>query len=75
MADSLVAVITLVSNRPGSQGADGVPFDTEERIGAREFLKTIGSGAAHLLALERSKRGLRARAPALRCKKQVQLEW
>ena len=28
----------------------------EERIGAREFLETIGRGAAHLLALERSKR-------------------
>ena len=28
----------------------------EERIGAREFLKTVGGDAAHLLALERSKR-------------------
>ena len=28
MADSLVAVVTLVSNKPGTQGADGVPFDT-----------------------------------------------
>ena len=28
----------------------------EERIGAREFLRTIGGDAAHLLALERSKR-------------------
>ena len=28
MVDSLVAVITHVSNRTGTQGADGVPFDT-----------------------------------------------
>ena len=34
----------------------GCQLTLEERNGAREFLKTIGGDAAHLLALERSKR-------------------
>ena len=50
MADSLVAVITLVSNKPGTQAPTACLLTLEERIGAREFLETVGG------ELERGKR-------------------
>ena len=54
MADSLVAHLYPKSQEHKAPTACHLTL--EERIGAREFLKTIGSDAAHLLALERSKR-------------------
>ena len=56
VADSMVAAITLVSKRPEHKAPTASRLTFEERIGATEFLKTIGGDAAHLLALERSKR-------------------
>ena len=56
MADSLVAVITLVPTSQEHKAPTACYLTLKERISAREFLKTIGGDAAHLLALKRSKR-------------------
>ena len=52
----LLSSHTCIQQARNTDASTACHLTLEERIGAREFLKTIGGDAAHLLALERSKR-------------------